>query len=130
MFYGVVCFKDHELIFANAGHNNPFLVSQDGSVQRLKTVGIPLGWLENFDYTEERIPIKNGDILVTFSDGISESMNELEEEFEEEPILDIIKQNLSASPREITDKIVEAVQNHAGNAPQADDMTLVVIKRS
>jgi sigma-B regulation protein RsbU (phosphoserine phosphatase) len=61
---------------------------------------------------------------------ISEAMNEQEEEFEEEPILDIIKQSLSASPKEISDKIIEAVQNHAGNAPQADDMTLVVIKRT
>jgi sigma-B regulation protein RsbU (phosphoserine phosphatase) len=130
MFYGIICFKDHQLIFANAGHNNPFLVSQDGSVRRLKTVGIPLGWLEDFDYTEEKIPFNAGDVLVTFSDGISEAMNEREEEFEEEPILDIIKQNLSASPKEITDKIIDAVQNHAGNAPQADDMTLVVIKRA
>jgi len=125
----VVCFKEHELIFANAGHNNPFLVSQDGSVQRLQTVGIPLGWLEDFDYTEEKLPLKPGDILVTFSDGISESMNAMEEEFEEEPILDIIMENLSASPKDITEKILEAAQNHAGSAPQADDMTLVVIKR-
>jgi sigma-B regulation protein RsbU (phosphoserine phosphatase) len=130
MFYGIVCFKDHELVFANAGHNNPFLVSQDGSVQRLKTVGIPLGWLEDFDYTEEKVPLKSGDILVTFSDGISEAMNEHEEEFEEEPILGIIKENLSASPKELTQKIIEAVQKHTGDAPQADDMTLVVIKRN
>jgi sigma-B regulation protein RsbU (phosphoserine phosphatase) len=129
MFYGIICFKDHELIFANAGHNSPFLVSQDGSVQRLKTVGIPLGWLEDFEYTEEKVPLNKGDILVTFSDGISEAMNEQDEEFEEEPIFDIIKKNLTASPKELTDKIIEAVQNHAGSAPQADDMTLVVIKR-
>jgi sigma-B regulation protein RsbU (phosphoserine phosphatase) len=129
LFYGVVYFNDHQLIFANAGHNNPFLVSQDGSVQRLETVGIPLGWLEDFDYTEEKVPLIPGDILVTFSDGISESMNSLEEEFEEESILDIIMQNLSASPKEITEKIVAAAQAHAGGAPQADDMTLVVIKR-
>jgi sigma-B regulation protein RsbU (phosphoserine phosphatase) len=130
MFYGVISSTHHELIFANAGHNNPFLVSQDGSFQRLKTVGIPLGWLEDFDYTEEKVPLKPGDILVTFSDGISEAMNEMEEEFEEEPILDIVKENLSLSPKEISDKIIEAVQVHAGNAPQADDMTLVVIKRN
>jgi len=129
MFYGIICFKNHELIFANAGHNNPFLVSQDGSVQRLKTVGIPLGWLEDFEYTEEKVPLNKGDILVTFSDGISEAMNEKDEEFEEEPIFDIIKENLSASPKALTDKIIEAVQNHAGSAPQADDMTLVIIKR-
>ena len=129
MFYGVINCVNHELVYANAGHNNPFLVSQDGSFQRLQTAGIPLGWLEDFDYTEDKVVFKPGDILVLFSDGISESMNEREEEFEEEPILDIIKENLASSPKEISDQIIRVVQDHTGNAPQADDMTLVVIKR-
>lgn len=129
LFYGVLDLAAHKLTFANAGHNNPFLVSKDGSVQRLQTVGIPLGWLEDFAYSEETEPFKSGDVLVVFSDGISEAMNEQEVEFEEEPILDIIKANFDATPEEITNKIIEAVDLHAGTAPQADDMTLVVIKR-
>jgi phosphoserine phosphatase RsbU/P len=129
MFYGVLDTKNHQLSFANAGHNNPFLVSRDGSFKRLKAIGIPLGWLEDFDYTEEVIPFNEGDVLVTFSDGISEAMNETEEEFEEEKILEVIKQNLDATPKELTDKLLSLVKAHTGNAPQTDDMTLVVIKR-
>jgi len=129
MFYGVLNTEKNELSFANAGHNNPFLVSQDGTVRRLEAVGIPLGWLEDFEYTEEVVPFNKGDILVTFSDGISEAMNLLEEEFEEERILEIIKENMAAGPKELTDKLLIQVQEHAGNAPQTDDMTLVVIKR-
>ena len=98
-------------------------------MRRLEAIGIPLGWLEDFDYTEEVVPFNEGDILVTFSDGISEAMNLLEEEFEEDHILDVINENLNASPQELTDKLVSSVQAHAGTAPQADDMTLVVIKR-
>jgi len=129
MFYGILDTEKNQLSFANAGHNNPFLVSQDGTVRRLEAIGIPLGWLEDFDYTEEVVPFNEGDILVTFSDGISEAMNLLEEEFEEDHILDVINENLNASPQELTDKLVSSVQAHAGTAPQADDMTLVVIKR-
>jgi sigma-B regulation protein RsbU (phosphoserine phosphatase) len=69
-------------------------------------------------------------VLVTFSDGISEAMNDQEEEFEEEQILEIINQNLSASPKEMIDKIVKAVEIHVADAPPSDDMTLVVIKRN
>jgi sigma-B regulation protein RsbU (phosphoserine phosphatase) len=75
------------------------------------------------------VDIQSGDILITFSDGISEAMNEQEVEFEEEPIIDIVKANLKASAEEITSRIVDAVNTHAGSAPQADDMTLLVIKR-
>ncbi len=128
MFYGVLNTEKNELSFANAGHNNPFLVSQDGTIRRLEAVGIPLGWLEDFDYTEEVVPFNKGDILVTFSDGISEAMNLLEEEFEEDRILEVIKENLNATPKELTDKLLVQVQEHAGTAPQTDDMTLVVIK--
>ncbi len=130
LFYGILNTSTHQLSFANAGHNSPFLVSQDGSTQRLKSVGIPLGWLEDFEYTDELIPIHKGDILVVFSDGISEAMNEREEEFEEENILDVIMKNLGASPQELTEKLLGVVQKHVDNAPQADDMTLLVIKRS
>jgi sigma-B regulation protein RsbU (phosphoserine phosphatase) len=93
-------------------------------------VGIPLGWLENFDYTDEMIPFNKGDILVVFSDGISEAMNEQEEEFEEENILDVIMNNLGTGPKELTENLMSVVQKHVDNAPQADDMTLLVIKRS
>jgi len=129
MFYGVLDRKNHQLSFANAGHNNPFLVSRDGTVRRLQAVGIPLGWLEDFEYTEEVVPIHQGDVLLTFSDGISEAMNSLEEEFEEERILDIVCKNLDLRAKELTDKLMAEVQSHTGNAPQTDDMTLVVIKR-
>ena len=129
MFYGILDMVNHQLSFANAGHNNPFLVSQDGTVRRLEAVGIPLGWLEDFEYTEEVVPFNDGDILVVFSDGISEAMNMMEEEFEEEQILTVIKDNLDADTEELTDKLMAQVQEHTGNTPQSDDMTLVVIKR-
>ena len=98
-------------------------------MRRLEAVGIPLGWLEDFEYTEELVPVHQGDVLLVFSDGISEAMNSLEEEFEEERILDLVCENLDLPAKDLTEKLIAEVQAHTGNAPQADDMTLVVIKR-
>ena len=67
--------------------------------------------------------------MVLFSDGISEAMNVFEEEFEEERILDVAKANLEAGPNEIINYLIDAVKKHAADAPQSDDMTLLVIKR-
>ncbi|TFH02732.1 MAG: GAF domain-containing protein [Calditrichales bacterium] len=129
MFYGILDVINHQLIYANAGHNAPYLVSKKGEVKRLKTAGIPLGWLEEFDYKEERVDINPGDVLVAFSDGISEAMNSREEEFEEERILEVIKTNMHNGPRDITDSLIKVVTSFTGSAPQSDDMTVVVIKR-
>jgi sigma-B regulation protein RsbU (phosphoserine phosphatase) len=129
LFYGVLNPMDHILSFANAGHNNPIKVSPKGTYERLKTIGIPLGFLEEFDFSEHSTPMQPGDILILFSDGISEAMNAQEEEFEEENILNIVKENLKSTPEELIDIIVNAVRKHASDVPQMDDMTLLIIKR-
>jgi len=129
LFYGILDPANHRLAYANAGHNYPIVISRDGTFQRLKTIGIPLGFLEQFDFSEHTISFEKGSILVLFSDGISEAMNVFEEEFEEERILEILREHLDSGPNEIINHIVDAVKQHAGEAAQSDDMTLVVIKR-
>ena len=83
LFYGILDPVNHRLAYANAGHNHPIMIAADGSHQRLKTIGIPLGFLERFEFSEHTIPFEKGSVLVLFSDGISEAMNAFEEEFEE-----------------------------------------------
>jgi sigma-B regulation protein RsbU (phosphoserine phosphatase) len=129
LFYGILDPANNRLAYANAGHNHPIMLAPDGSHQRLKTIGIPLGFLERFEFSEHTVPFEKGSVLVLFSDGISEAMNVFEEEFEEERILEISRANLESGPNEIIEQIIEAVRQHAGEAAQSDDMTLVVIKR-
>ncbi len=129
LFYGILDPANNRLAYANAGHNHPIMLAPDGSHQRLKTIGIPLGFLERFEFSEHTVPFEKGSVLVLFSDGISEAMNVFEEEFEEERILEISQANLESGPNEIIEQIIDAVRQHAGEAPQSDDMTLVVIKR-
>jgi sigma-B regulation protein RsbU (phosphoserine phosphatase) len=129
LFYGVLNPKDHILSFANAGHNNPIKISPDGKFERLKTIGIPLGFLEDFDFSEHSTQMNTGDVLILFSDGISEAMNVREEEFEENNILNVAQKNIQSTPVEIIDTIINEVRQHASDMPQMDDMTLLVIKR-
>jgi sigma-B regulation protein RsbU (phosphoserine phosphatase) len=129
LFYGILDPVNHRLAYANAGHNHPIMIAADGSHQRLKTIGIPLGFLERFEFSEHTIPFEKGSVLVLFSDGISEAMNAFEEEFEEEKILEVTLANLEMGPNEIINYLIDAVRKHAGDAAQSDDMTLLVIKR-
>jgi sigma-B regulation protein RsbU (phosphoserine phosphatase) len=129
LFYGVLDAEKHELCYSNAGHEWPFLYGADGEPARLEVGGIVLSCLEDFPYEEATVSLNPGDLLVIFSDGVTEAVNESREEFGERGLAAVIKDNLLASSHGLVDKIVAAVKQYAGNQPQMDDITLVVIRR-
>ncbi len=129
LFYGCINSKNHTLTYCNAGHDNPFLISKNSETVRLKKGGIVLGFVPSFFFEEETIEIKPGDILVIYSDGITEAMNEAEEEFGEPRLSEILIECKEMSANEIVEKILENVDKHVGDVPQMDDKTLVVLKR-
>ncbi|MCH7722917.1 MAG: SpoIIE family protein phosphatase [Bacteroidetes bacterium] len=129
LFYGILNPESNEIVFCNAGHNNPFLFSADGNVKELKTGGLILGCLPGSEYEEEKVSINRNDIIVIFSDGISEAMNENEEEYGEERLKEFISNHLDESPDKIIENILSDVRMFVGKAPQWDDMTLLIIKR-
>ena len=129
LFYGILNPESNEIVFCNAGHNNPFLFSADGNVKELKTGGLILGCLPGSEYEEENVSINRNDIIVIFSDGISEAMNENEEEYGEERLKEFISNHLDESPDKIIENILSDVRMFVGKAPQWDDMTLLIIKR-
>ncbi len=129
LFYGILNPQSNEIAFCNAGHNNPFLFSVDGNVRELKTGGLLLGCLPDSEYEEEKISTKGNDLIVIFSDGISEAMNEDEEEYGEERLQEFISKHTDASPDKIIENILSDVNMFVGAAPQYDDMTLLIIKK-
>jgi sigma-B regulation protein RsbU (phosphoserine phosphatase) len=129
LFYAILDTLAHRVCFANAGHNYPFLVSHKGDVQRLKTIGIPLGFLRRFEFTEHSVSLLPGDLLVVFSDGITEAMNPLAEEFGEGNLQDVIAANRFNPAGMIIETIIDSVNKFAGGSEQSDDMTLICIKR-
>jgi sigma-B regulation protein RsbU (phosphoserine phosphatase) len=128
LFYGILDIKEHSFTCTNAGHNPPILITQDGICRRLETGGIVLGMLAQMPYQEERVQLRPGDLLLMFSDGITEAMNEGEEEFGEERLIKLLTDSHNLSPELLLERILAEVSTFTGGVPQQDDMTLVAIK--
>jgi sigma-B regulation protein RsbU (phosphoserine phosphatase) len=128
-FYGILDTREHCLRFANAGHDRPIHVSGDGELMALDSGGIVLGVLEDVGYQEQTVAIAGGDMMVLYSDGIIDATDEMGGEFGLERLQRIIDTNRGAAPRKLIECILAGVNAHAGNAPQTDDMTLVVLRR-
>ena len=130
MFYCIIDRSSHELSFTNAGHEFPFVVGAGEHVRRLETGGLALGMLEDFPFQEEVIQLLPDDVVVICSDGVSEAMNPSEERFGDARVEDVLKRHRHLSPNDLIEKIVESVRGHAGTAPQMDDITIVIVKRT
>ena len=129
MFYSVLDVSSHQLSYSNAGHDIPYLLSPAGPLKRLNVGGVPLSMLEQFPFQEETIAMQPGDLLVICSDGIPEAMDVNQVQFTDERLSLLLDTLRAASAVDVIDGIVAAVRKHAGTAPQADDMTVVVVKR-
>ena len=129
LFYGIINLKSNDIVFCNAGHNNPLLFTDNQKIVELITGGIMLGCLPDSDFEDEKISVKKNDVIVIYSDGISEAMNESEEEYGEERLTELISNHLEDSPDKIIENILSDVNVFVGKASQWDDMTLMIIKR-
>ncbi len=130
LFYGELDPLTGTLSYSNGGHNAPMLVRRSGELERLDTGGLPIGMMQGVVYQEASVELECGDVLVIYSDGITESINEREEEFDEERLIDVVKKNLGRSASGIRDRIDEALSRFVGTTPPVDDMTLMIIKRT
>ena len=129
LFYGILSEKNQTLTYVNAGHNPPVVFrSRDESLEELMPTGIVLGAIENREYFSRAVDIGTGDIIVLYTDGITESINAREEMYGEERLHSIIRTNSRLSAVEIMTRILESVQEFTGDMPQFDDITLMVIK--
>ncbi len=129
LFYGMLREKDRSFTYVNAGHNPPVLFrGYDGTVEKLMPTGIVLGALENREYQSRSVTIGTGDILVMYTDGVTEAINCQEELFGENRLIEIIRNNAHFPAQMILDQILSSVKEFAGDMPQFDDITLLVIK--
>jgi sigma-B regulation protein RsbU (phosphoserine phosphatase) len=129
LFYSILDTENHQLCYANAGHNRPFLFSQNQQPQSLESAGIVLSFLENYDFNEGKISFNPDDLLLIYSDGITEAMDASGEEFGEERLAALVDEHKKESAQNVINIVIDAVNKHAEGRPQMDDMTLVVIKR-
>jgi len=129
LFYGIIDSSKNELSYCNGGHNNPFFFSHDNKLTPLDKGGLIVGIMPSVIYEEDTIPFNLGDLLVIFSDGITEAMNNTEEEFGEQRLIDVILQNKNEPAKDLIEIIIKKVQEFSGIQSQMDDITLVIIKR-
>jgi len=129
LFYAQLDPEAHTLTYCNAGQDNPFLFSTGKEPVRLGTGGIVLSIMEEFPYQEDTVSMTPGDCLVIYSDGITEAVNLDQVQFGEGRIAEVVSTHRLESASAIIDAIVDAARAHAGSAAQADDMTIVVLKR-
>ena len=128
LFYGIYDADKKSLHYTNAGHNPPIVIDPQGEYSTLDVGGIVIGAVSQFPYEEGHIDLKPGNILIMYSDGITETENEEEEQFGEERVIDIIREHADLKAAEISEKIVEEVNSFSKKSPQQDDMTLIVMK--
>jgi sigma-B regulation protein RsbU (phosphoserine phosphatase) len=130
LFYGVLDFEKHQLSYSNAGHEQPFFDEGGTTFLRLGTGGLVLGIVEDYPFQEETVSFRPGGVLVIYSDGISDALNDREERFGEEKLSAVIRNHHRESASAIKEAILDAVRSHVGGAPTYDDMTLVLVKRN
>lgn len=130
LFYSILDTHAHTLTFSNAGHEPPFVTSADGAVRRLVEGGIPLGFFEEFHFEEGSIPLKLGDTVVIYSDGISEAMNADQEQYHDHRVQALLLLHAQSSAEKLLNVLISDVNLHRGSLPQQDDITIVVIKRT
>ncbi len=127
-FTGAYDPKNHEFTYVNAGHNPPFLLRQDGSVKCLDKGGLILGTIPGVPYEQETIKLAPGELLLMYTDGVSEAMNNAEEEFGDERIAKLLQEHSSLSPQELLAKLEADVVAFAGSNEFEDDFTLLAAR--
>ncbi|MBN2072297.1 MAG: SpoIIE family protein phosphatase [Candidatus Krumholzibacteriota bacterium] len=131
LFLAAIDIKTKEIAFSNAGFSDPILKTAE-SLMKIDNVGsrLPLGMLEDTSYSEKKVRMEHNDILVLFSDGVPDAINQSKEFYDTDSLETLLKDRVtpSMSAREIKELIVDDVMRFAGHTPQNDDITLVVIK--
>lgn len=129
MFYFVFDSEYKILNYCNAGHG-PLLLYRNNldSFALLDTEGMPVGIAPGVEYGQEYTSLHSGDVAILYTDGITECMNEHREQFGLERLKQLVRENKDLPAKQLTDTIYESLRDFAGNAPQHDDETLLLMK--
>ncbi len=129
LFYAELDPAGHQLVYCNAGHEHPFLFRADGTVDRLQTDGLPLGVLPGVHFDDAVASIGAGDVLVVFSDGVTDSTNNALDRFGTARLEKVVRENMAAGADAVAQAVTDAVEAHAEGDLQFDDITVLVLMR-
>ena len=129
IFYAVYTPSTGSLTYVNAGQNPPLLRRRDGRYERLAGTGVALGMFDQSTYGSVDTQIDPGELLILYSDGITEAENPAGQPLEEPGLQAIVESNIGDSPAELGAHIVKAVERYAQASRFADDLTILILKR-
>ena len=128
-FYAVLDFSESTMEFVNAGFNPAFIIDSGGSVDTLGGGGIALGAIDRLELRPERIPIQSGDVLMVYSDGVTQAINAWRSQQGAERLITLVKENRSLSAQEILGVIEKEIRSYLKDHPLEHDSTLLILKR-
>jgi len=129
LFYGMLDPETRKLIYSNAGHNYPLIFRKDGNVcDPLESTGLPCGIVEDSLYDEAEIGLRSGDVMLFYTDGITEATDSSGTIFGEERLRNIMLEDLQQDSSSLVANIHEELVRFIGVTPQEDDLTLMVLK--
>ena len=124
-------YESHELSYVNSGHNPPYIVrANDNRIEELDQGGVMLGIMEEIDLPKATLSIGKGDILMLFSDGVTEATNPSGELFSEERFEQWLLDHNQLSAEEMKDALLKTLRDYADGSPQSDDITFIIVKRT
>ena len=130
LFYGVYNVRTGVIKYVNAGHNPPYLLHANGTVTELpSTINICMGVMEDFIYNAEELKLEKGDMLVTFTDGVTEACDTENRLYGEEQLAKLLATQGGKSSKEVIEAIEADITRHTAGADQSDDITILNIKR-
>ena len=130
VFYGIYNIRTGEVTYSNAGHNPPYLMKADGTVEELPlSKDIVAGAIYDYEFTEDTLQLEKGDTLLLFTDGVTEAIDKDEKDYGDERLRKLLGQCSKLSCQEIVDKVKADVKAFVGEAEQSDDITLLALKR-
>ena len=115
--------------WVNCGHNDGVVLRKSGEVELMPCSGIALGLFPKMAYEEQSFELREGDLLAIYSDGVTEANDLSEREFSLERLIEVLKQQRERPAREIVDAVIQDIDLFVGEAPQFDDITMMVMKR-
>ena len=130
IFFGLIEPDSGVLRYVSAGHNPALLVSTSGGIERLDSTGVPVGMLPNASWREETRTMRPGELLAVYTDGLTEAVNEAEEEFGLERLERAVHKRRDLPVQQLCDEVLSKVADFARDMPQYDDQTLLLVRRT
>lgn len=131
MFWGMLDIREHTLEYVNAGHNPPYLLRSDGTMEKLTEGGLILGIMPDAPpYQSACISLHTGDVLVSYTDGVNEAMSGEQQEFGDERFLVLLQRERSSPATALIQHVRDEILEFTHGAAQSDDITMLIVKRN